>query len=76
MVKTAYASKPWAYRIVKNHGLERAVSPFNDFMTYAYESGSFLPPWKMMVLHHFTHAKERPMITMCQFPMKRKVLCS
>jgi len=33
MVKTAYASKPWAYRISKNHGWERVVSPFNDFKT-------------------------------------------
>ena len=33
MVKTAYASKPWAYRIVKNHGWERVVSPFNVFKT-------------------------------------------
>jgi len=34
MVRTAYASKPWAYRIAKkNHGWERVVSPFNAFKT-------------------------------------------
>ena len=55
MVKTAYASKPWAYRISKNYGWERVISPFNTFktmvvssfnafMTYAFEFGSFLPP--------------------------------
>ena len=32
MVKIAYASRPWAYRIVKNHGWERVVSPFNSFI--------------------------------------------
>ena len=59
MVKTTYASKPWAYRIAKKRGWERVVSPFNAFktmdgrgwflhlmlfMTYASEFGSFLPP--------------------------------
>jgi len=33
MVKTIYASKPWAYRISKNRGWERVVSPFNVFKT-------------------------------------------
>ena len=33
MVKTAYASKPWAYRITKIYGWERVVSPFNAFKT-------------------------------------------
>ena len=33
MVKTTYASKPWAYRIAKNRGWERVVSPFNAFKT-------------------------------------------
>ena len=39
MVKTTYASKPWAYTIAKNHGWERVVSPFNVFMTYKTMDG-------------------------------------
>ena len=73
MVKTAYASKPWAYIISKNHGWERVVSPFNDFMTYASEFGSFcFVSWFVrydhLKLHMFVHIVAALILNFEQIP--------